>query len=40
MTNIQLIATDLDGTFLADDKTFDKALFKVVIERLKAILVL
>lgn len=36
MTNIQLIATDLDGTFLADDKTFDKALFKVVLERLKA----
>lgn len=36
MANIQLIATDLDGTFLADDKTFDHALFRTVLTQLKA----
>ena len=36
MANIQLIATDLDGTFLSDDKTFDKTLFRTVLTRLKA----
>jgi len=35
MADIQLIATDLDGTFLSDDKSFDKALFRVVLETLK-----
>ncbi|CUR62739.1 Hydrolase (HAD superfamily) [Leuconostoc gelidum subsp. gasicomitatum] len=35
MANIQLIATDLDGTFLSDDKSFDKALFRVVLDKLK-----
>ncbi|MEX0379877.1 HAD-IIB family hydrolase [Leuconostoc sp. MS02] len=35
MANIQLIATDLDGTFLSDDKSFDKALFRVVLAALK-----
>ncbi|MGX7040642.1 HAD-IIB family hydrolase [Leuconostoc lactis] len=36
MANIQLIATDLDGTFLADDKTFDHTLFRTVLTQLKA----
>ncbi len=36
MANIQLIATDLDGTFLTDDKTFDHALFRMVLTQLKA----
>ena len=35
MADIQLIATDLDGTFLSDDKSFDKALFHVVLDKLK-----
>lgn len=35
MANIQLIATDLDGTFLSDDKTFDHVLFRTVLRRLK-----
>lgn len=34
MTNIQLIATDLDGTFLSSDKSFDKALFRTVLKTL------
>ena len=33
--DIQLIATDLDGTFLRDDKTFDEVLFKSVLQKLK-----
>ncbi|MGO2917359.1 MAG: HAD family hydrolase, partial [Leuconostoc falkenbergense] len=28
---IQLIATDLDGTFLTDDKKFDQTLFRRVL---------
>ncbi|ADG40285.1 MULTISPECIES: HAD family hydrolase [Leuconostoc] len=32
MTNIQLIATDLDGTFLSNDKSFDRALFRTVLK--------
>ncbi|MGX7052308.1 Cof-type HAD-IIB family hydrolase [Leuconostoc palmae] len=35
MANIKLIATDLDGTFLSDDKTFDKSLFQKVLKILK-----
>ncbi|MGB4824254.1 MAG: HAD family hydrolase [Leuconostoc mesenteroides] len=31
---IQLIATDLDGTFLTDDKKFDQALFRNVLREL------
>ena len=36
MADIRLIATDLDGTFLANDKTFNKALFRTVLEKLKS----
>lgn len=32
---IQLIATDLDGTFLTDDKKFDQTLFRRVLSQLK-----
>lgn len=33
---IQLIATDLDGTFLKDDKKFNQELFREVLRELKA----
>lgn len=31
---IQAIATDMDGTFLRDDKTFDEARFKRILTAL------
>ncbi|MDR0900011.1 MAG: HAD-IIB family hydrolase [Lactobacillaceae bacterium] len=34
MTDIKLFATDLDGTFLRDDKTFDRDLLKLVLKEL------
>ncbi len=30
---IKLIATDMDGTFLTDDKTYDKPLFERLFDR-------
>ena len=34
--SVKLIASDLDATFLRDDKTFNEALFQEVLDKLHA----